>query len=231
MIKINLLDSVTDRARGVAVVEQRVASPFTQTIVMAAAATALLAILIVWDYTSANSEKAKAQAELENQQRIAAQMEAINKERAELEQRTKDIKVRIDAIQKLRDSQQGPGALLTALRDRLASVPGIYLESVSLKGTEVEIKGSSPNERAVTSFGQRFEGSGDLFSNLFIETQRKEVEASAVQNDASDAGNKNAVKRHVMNFTIKFNYKPPSNAVQSTTSAANTSAANQLAQN
>lgn len=230
MIKINLLDSVTDRARGVAIVEQRVANPATQTIVMAVAVTAMLAILIMWDYASANSEKAKAQAELENQQRIAAQMEAVNKERADLEQKTKDIQVRIDAIQKLRDSQQGPGALLTALRDRLSSVPGIYLESVSLKGKEVEIKGSSPNERAVTAFGQRFEGSGDLFSNLFIETQRKDVEGAAVQNAGADAGNKVVIKPQVMNFTIRFIYNPPSRAVQPTTSAAGAPAANQLAQ-
>ena len=35
MIKVNLLDSVTDRAKGVAAVEEKVANPRTQTMLFA----------------------------------------------------------------------------------------------------------------------------------------------------------------------------------------------------
>ena len=91
MIKINLLESVTDRQRGsVAVVEQKVANPRMQTILMAMVVASLLVLGMGYDYVSANSEKAAAQKELENQQRIFAMMQAVNKEQAELAAKTKD---------------------------------------------------------------------------------------------------------------------------------------------
>ena len=43
MIKVNLLDSVTDRAKGVAAVEQKVANPRTQTMLLALVVFGLLA--------------------------------------------------------------------------------------------------------------------------------------------------------------------------------------------
>src|SRR3712207_6559972 len=104
MINVNLLDSVTDRARGVAVVEQKVTNPAMQTLLMGLVTAALLVGGLGYDYVSAGAAKAKAQKDLEEQQRIAAQMAAINKEQAELDKKTKEIQVRIDAIQKLRAS-------------------------------------------------------------------------------------------------------------------------------
>ena len=57
-----------------------------------------------------------------------------------------DINFRIDAIQKLRGSQQGPGAVLADIKARFDSVPGLYLKSVEQKEGELTIKGESPNE-------------------------------------------------------------------------------------
>ena len=73
-------------------------------------------------------------------------MLAVNKEQSELEKKAKDIQGRIDAIKKLRESQQGPSAVLREIKARFDSVPGLYLKSLEQKDGELTIKGISPNE-------------------------------------------------------------------------------------
>jgi Tfp pilus assembly protein PilN len=234
MIKINLLESVTDRQRGsVAVVEQKVANPRMQTILMAMVVASLLVLGMGYDYVSANSEKAAAQKELENQQRIFAQMQAVNKEQAELAAKTKEIQDRIDAIQKLRASQQGPSAVLKAIKDRIDQTPGLYLESVDQKSGDIVIKGNSPSEAAVTRFGQSLEFSSGLFSNLNIETTRKTVdEVAKVTVPAGVTVDTTGPKPEIVNFSIKCVYTPPAPPASTTSSPATASVAptNQVAQ-
>src|SRR6476619_6634660 len=173
MIKINLLESVTDRPQGVAAVEEKVSSPRIQTLLLALTVFGLMVLAMGYDYVSSNMAHAAATKELDNQKRINAQMLAIQKEQMELEKKTKEIQARIDAIKKLRESQQGPTALLQEIKARFDAVPGLYLTSVEKKEGEVTIKGISPNEYAVTKFGQSLEFSNGLFSNLNIETTRE----------------------------------------------------------
>jgi Tfp pilus assembly protein PilN len=154
-------------------------------------------------------------------------MAAVNKEQAELEKKSQEVQARIDAIQKLRASQQGPVALLQELKARIDGVPGIYLENVQQKGEELVIKGNSPNEAAVTMFGRSLEFSSGLFSNLSIETQRKELPVPVT--DASAAPLAQGVqleKPETVDFTIKCNYSP----VKAAPPNASTAASNQVAQ-
>lgn len=227
MIKVNLLESVTERARGVVVVQQKVAHPAMQTVMMALVVTVLLLAGMGYDYVSAGAARGKAQKDLEEQQRIAAQMAAVNKEQAELEKKTKDIQVRIDAIQKLRASQQGPGNILSEIKERIDGIPGLYLEAVEQKGNDLTIKGDSPNEASVTRFGQSLEFSQGRFANLDISTERKEAKIS----DNSSSGNQpdsNDPKPEVVSFTIKCNYAQSGNS--QAVAPANAQAANQVAQ-
>ena len=168
MIKVNLLDSVTDRAKGAAAVEDKVANPRTQTIMLGLIVGVLMVLAVGYDYYSSKRNFELAQQELSNQQAINTQMLAVSKEKEELERKTRDIQSRIDAIQKLRASQQGPGNVLRSVKERIDSIPGLYLESVEQRGSELVVKGSSPNEAAVTRFGQSMEFSSGLFSNLSI---------------------------------------------------------------
>jgi Tfp pilus assembly protein PilN len=226
MIKVNLLDSVTDRARGVAVVEQKVTNPAMQTLMMGLMVLAILVGGMGYDYVSAGAAKTKAQKDLEEQQRIAAQMAAINKEQADLEKKTKDIQVRIDAIQKLRASQQGPGNVLREIKERVDSIPGLYLESVEQRGNDLVIKGDSPNEAAVTRFGQSLEFSQGQFANLDITTERKPVEISAKDTGGAPI-DPDAPKPEVVSFTIKCVYSQSGNAQPAAPAAA---PSNQVAQ-
>lgn len=227
MIKINLLESVTDRSGGVAIVEDRVANPRAQTALLALIVGAMLVLGIGYEYMSSHSARDAAQKELEKQQQIASQMDAINKEQADIEKKTKDIQMRIDAIQKLRASQQGPGDVLRALKERIDSVPGLYLENVENKSGDLVIKGGSPNEASVTRFGQSLEFSSGLFSNLSIETERKVLDKVVVEDP-------NEQKPEIVNFTIKCKYTPTSssapNAGTSTAPSAPKAPSNQIAQ-
>jgi Tfp pilus assembly protein PilN len=207
VIKINLLDSVTDRASAVAYVEDRVASSRTQTFLLALTVMALLVLGMGYDYVSANAQYQSATKELDRQKRINDQMNAVKKEQAELEKKIADINFRVDAIQKLRASQQGPSAVLSEIKARFDAVPGLYLKSVEQKEADLVIKGESPNEASVTRFGQSMEFSSGLFTNLNIETQRETAKL------ASDRGvsfaprpDANVPVPEVVTFTIKCNY-------------------------
>lgn len=232
MIKINLLESITERQAGTAVVvERKVASPVSKLLLMSLAVGALLIAITGWDIVSTQMAKSEAEKELVNQQEIARQLEAVMKEQKELEAKITNIDTRIGAIKKLRASQAGPSAVLESLRERISMTPGIYLDSVEQKGEQLEIKGNSPDEMAVTQFGRSLEFSSGLFSNLGIETQRKDIGSSP---------DPNAAKSEIVNFTIRCAYTPSKsgnlnapttanspNAAQPTTPGAQQSAANQ----
>jgi Tfp pilus assembly protein PilN len=223
MIKINLLESVTERPSGVAMVEDRVASPRVQTLLLALTVFCLLILGVSYDYVSASSAHQTAEDELANQRRINQQMLAVQKEQAELERKTQDIQGRIDAIKKLRESQQGPGAVLRDIKARFDAVPGLYLQSIEQQNGELTIKGESPNEYSVTRFGQSMEFSAGLFSNLIIETER--MPAKVAGTAVAVPGQIAVVVPEVVNFTVRCNYSAPKPAEET---AAN-SAPNQVA--
>lgn len=220
MIKVNLLESITDRPASVAFVEDRVSSARTQTLLLVLTVVALLVLGIGFDYVSANSQHQTAVKNLEKERRINDQMNAVKKEQADLEKKMIDINLRIDAIQKLRASQQGPGSVLAEIKARFDSVPGLYLKSVEQKDAELVIKGESPNEAAVTRFGQSMEFSSGLFSNLNIETQREVPQEAKSGANSAAAAQANAAypQPEVVAFTIKCTYsnqKQPQNSTQS----------------
>lgn len=210
MIKVNLLDSITDRSVGVAFVEDKVSSTRTQTFLLALTVGALLVLGIGYEYVSTSRQYDAAVKELDNQKRINDRMIAVKKEQAELEKKIADINLRVQAIQKLRASQQGPTAVLEEIKARFDSVPGLYLKSIEQKDTELIVKGESPNEAAVTRFGQSMEFSSGLFTNLNIETSREVVQPSkngpTAAAAAAAAVNANMPPPEVVAFTIKCTY-------------------------
>jgi Tfp pilus assembly protein PilN len=214
MIKINLLESVTDRPTGAAMVEARVTSPMVQTILLALTVFSLLVVGVGYDYVSSRSDQAAAQNELENQRRINQQMLAVNKEQAELEKKAQDIQGRIDAIKKLRESQQGPSAVLREIKMRFDSVPGLYLKSLEQKDGELTIKGISPSEAAVTRFGQSLEFSSGLFTNFNIETVREAVQDKSSLDPTGQP-------LEVVSFTLKCSYSAKAQAQPAANSTSN----------
>lgn len=209
MIKINLLNSVTERQNTtVAVVDRKVSSPMSRFVLMSVVVTVMMAAIIGWDVISTQMAKTDAEQQLDEQKRIASELESVENEQKDLEAKIANIDARIGAIKKLRNSQAGPSAVLEALKDRIMMTPGLYLESVEQTGDQMTIKGNSPDEAQVTQFGRSLEFSNGLFSNLSIETQRADVQdqqappkAPTNTNTDPDAG-----KIHIINFTIKCAY-------------------------
>ncbi len=221
MIKINLLDSVTERHAGTtATVERKISSPASQLLMMALAVGFLLTAVVAWDVISSQMAKTDAEQQREEQKRVAVELEAVTKEMAELKQKTDNITARIEAIKKLRDEQAGPSAVLEAMRERIAMVPGVYLASIEQTGEQVTIKGDSPDESAVTQFGRSLEFSSGLFKDLNIETQRKEKPG---QNSAPAAnGAEMPPRQEIVGFTISCKYDPKANASQNAATTAST---------
>ncbi|MFZ0750310.1 MAG: hypothetical protein WAM70_13185, partial [Pyrinomonadaceae bacterium] len=91
MIKVNLLDSITDRSVGVAFVEDKVSNARTQTFLVALTVMALLILGVGYDYVSTNRKHRDAVQELDRQTRINNQMNAVKKEQGELEKKIADI--------------------------------------------------------------------------------------------------------------------------------------------
>jgi Tfp pilus assembly protein PilN len=216
MIKINLLESVTDRPQGVAAVEDKVASPRMQTLFLALTVFGLMIVGMGYDYVSSNSAKAAAEKELAHERQVNEDMLATQKEQMELEKKSKEVQARIEAIKRLRESQQGPNAVLQEIKSRFDAVPGLYLTSIENKDGEITIKGESPNEYSVTKFGQSLEFSNGLFNNLNIETTREEAKLAQSSGTASAAPiDPNAVKPEVIVFTVKAKFGAPKPQSQS----------------
>lgn len=236
MIKINLLDSVTDRSRSVAVVEAKVANPRMRSRMLLFVIAALAFLGMGFDYMSASSAYTTAQADLEREEAIAARMEAIKKEQSELEKKIGEIQVRIDAIKKLRASQQGPVSVLSSINDRLPAVADFRLESIEQKAGELTVQGHSPNEASVTQFGRSLEFSSGLFSNVSIETERKKIEISSMNLKPEEGMiDPSAPKPETVRFKITCKYTPPGSSKvavpsQPAGSAAGQAPANQIAQ-
>ena len=235
MIRVNLLQSVTERHSGaVASVERKVGSPASRLLLMTLAVGFLLSAVIGWDVISTQMAKVDAEKRLEEQKRIATELEAVMKEQKELETKIQAIDARINAIKDLRSKQAGPSAVLEALRERITMTPGIYLDSVEQKGDQLEMKGTSDEETAPTQFGKSLEFSGGLFSNLSIETSRKEDAIQATTASTSSSQPQNPAeqpKRVTFNFTIRCAYTPSKAAQPSGTTTASTTTPSQPQQN
>ncbi len=206
MIKINLLNSVTERQGGaVNSVDRKVSNPASRLLLMCLAVGFLLAAVVGWDVISTQMAKSEANRQLEEQKQIATELEGVLKEQKELEDKIKNIDLRIEAIKNLRASQAGPSAVLDAMRERIIMVPGLYLQSIEQSADQITIKGNSPDESVVTQFGRSLEFSNGLFSNLNIETQRKEI-VNQLASAPKDGGE--APKVELVDFTIKTAYTP-----------------------
>lgn len=223
MIKINLLNSVTERQGGAAVaVDRKISSPGSRLALMSVVVAFLLAAVIGWDVISTQMAKAEAERQLDEQKRIEAELAIVINEQKELEGKIASIDARIEAIKKLRASQAGPSAVLDAMRERIAMTPGLFLENIEQSGDSLVIRGNSPDESQVTQFARSLEFSNGLFSNLNIETVRAEVQnQNAPQNASADS---ETSKVQIVNFTVKATYSPSKaptpNGTNPTTAAA-----------
>ena len=233
MIKINLLNSVTERQTGTVVaVDRKISSAASRLALTSFVVAVLLATVIGWDVISTQMAKTEAERQLDEQKRIAAELEVVMNEQKDLEAKISNIDSRIEAIKKLRSTQAGPSAVLEAMRERIAMVPGLFLESIEQSGDSLVLKGNSPDEAQVTQFGRSLEFSNGLFSNLNIETTRTEIQDQNAVAKVNEKGESATAKMEIVNFTIKCGYtasKAVNGDANPTTASAQGPAANPAA--
>lgn len=208
MIKINLLNSVTERQNGTVVaVDRTISSPNSRLALMSVVVMVLVAAVIGWDVISSQMAKTEAERQLAEQKTIEAELAVVIAEQKELEGKIAGIDARIEAIKKLRASQAGPQAVLDAMRERIAMFPGLYLESIEQGKDGIVVSGSSPDEAQVTQFGRSLEFSNGLFTNLSIETTRNEItNENAPEPKPGENGERPKVA--IVNFKVRTTYTP-----------------------
>lgn len=227
MIKVNLLDSATDKQHSAAALETRVANPRTQGKLFILAIGFLAVLAAGFHWMSVNAAHERAQQDLQREQETARQMAEIKKEIDDLNEKTKAVQTRIDVIKQLRNSQEGPVAVLSAINDRLPKVANFHLSGIEQKGGQLMITGDSPSEAAVTQFGRSLEFSSGLFTDMSIEIERKPLEYAK---DAQPSDAQPVEKIETIGFKLSCKYNAPTAPTAAADKGGDDAAKQQVAQ-
>ncbi len=120
----------------------------------------------------------------------------------------------LDNLITLRQRQPAAHQLLSDLNQRWPQDPSWYISEINVKGANVEIKGKTKNEQAITSFAKSLEFSNGLFTGILT---RNNVEGNP-PNSAPQQQNQ-PPPSSVIEFTILSTYAPlatPGKAVTTT---------------
>jgi len=109
----------------------------------------------------------------------------------------------LDNLITLRQRQPAAHQLLSDLNQRWPQDPTWYISEINVKGANVEIKGKTKNEQAITSFAKSLEFSNGLFIGILT---RNNVEGNS-PNSAPQQQNQ-PPRSSVIEFTILSTYAP-----------------------
>ena len=109
----------------------------------------------------------------------------------------------LDNLINLRNRQPATHQLLTDLNQRWPQEPTWYISELTVRGANVEIKGKTKNEQAITSFAKSLEFSGGLFSGILT---RNNVANNSFGVSTSHA--QQLSSSSVIEFTITSTYAP-----------------------
>ncbi len=161
MIKINLLEMPKEKeAKAIAVK----AAPPVSSIVILGIIIVIIGIIIagIWWYQT-NSELVASQKQLDDARKELKELEPYIKEVVLFEKKKNTLAAKKDAIDLLRKSRSMPVHILDEISKSLPQF--LWLETVTVKGNLLEIKGSCTNKLDPSSFVNNLEQS-DFFSNV-----------------------------------------------------------------
>jgi hypothetical protein len=161
--------------------------------------------------------------------RISSNIEAEKQTAAQLKQATEDyesskknfgmFRSLLDNLISLRQRQPATHQLLRDLDTRWPRDASWYVAEVNVKGTNVEIKGRTRNEQAITAFAKTLEFSDGLFSNILTNNN---VAGTSLTGTSATATPQSS---NVIEFTVRANYSPMKTPGQVGTTATEASAA------
>jgi Tfp pilus assembly protein PilN len=224
MIRVNLLEGTAEHR--VSVQKTKVAARRGQQLFMLASALLIFAIAIGVDHLWTNNAHAEAQTELDREQEEAKKLESDIQRKNELEAELKQVEERIKVIKQLRAEQKGPVAMMSAINERMpAGQADFRLETITQKGSHLQIIGSSLNQQVIADFSRQLEFSNGLFTSLMLSIEGQEVKSDDVADrkeaDKSEGDKKDPNKRsvasqpeggeraRVFKFTIDCDYNKP----------------------
>ena len=210
MIRVNLLEGTAEQR--VSLQKTKVAARRGQQLFMLAAAVFILVIVIFVDHMWTNNAHAAAKAELEVEEAEAKKLEANVKRKEELEAEMKQLDERIKIIKQLRAEQKGPVAMLSEINKRMpGALADFRLLSITQKGDQVQIIGTSLDQQVIANFAKQLEFSNNLFTGLKLSVEGKEVKADKVPTMEDPGDKKPSAEETVrlFQFTIDCNYNKP----------------------
>jgi Tfp pilus assembly protein PilN len=161
--------------------------------------------------------------------RISSNIEAEKQTAAQLKQATEDyesskknfgmFRSLLDNLISLRQRQPATHQLLRDLDTRWPRDASWYVAEVNVKGTNVEIKGRTRSEQAITAFAKTLEFSDGLFTNILTNNN---VAGTSLTGTSATATPQSS---NVIEFTVRANYSPMKTPGQVGTTATEASAA------
>ena len=144
--------------------------------------------------------------------RISSNIETEKQTTAQLRQATEDyesskknfgmFRSLLDNLISLRQRQPATHQLLRDLDIRWPRDASWYVAEVNVKGTNVEIKGRTRNEQAITAFAKTLEFSDGLFTNILTNNN---VAGTSLTGTSATAMPQSS---NVTEFTVRANYSP-----------------------
>jgi len=164
---------------------------------------AALALLIAL-FVDNSVEALRLQAHIDNETAIAQKLAQANSDYESSKANFAAFQSLLDNLIALRQRQPATHQLLTDLNQRWPSETSWYVREINVKGANVEIKGKTKNEQAITSFAKSLEFSEGLFSGILT---RNNV-ANNSGNMATSPAAQQVPSSSMIEFTITSTYAP-----------------------
>ncbi len=172
MIRVNLIGGAEGRrasgfSRFLSVPPEQRAALFGVTVIMATA------IAVAGYWWSLDQTRRRLDADIAVQDAQLVQLQEASRLVLAAEAREKDLRERVDLIERLRAAQRAPVALLEAVS--LSLPDGLWLMELKQTGASVRIEGRAESLTALTDFVDRLQNSGRFVQALDIVTTNMEA--------------------------------------------------------
>lgn len=137
-----------------------------------------------------NNEIKEKDRQIAAAQKEADELEAILQEVDDYERKKASLQNKIQVISDLKANQQGPVRIMDEISRALPQL--LWLESLEMKGRQIEIKGQAFNPNAVANFIENLDKVPEFQEPVLLDMPQK---------------------RDLYGFTVRFNYAPVAKAV------------------
>jgi hypothetical protein len=187
-----------------------------------AVASILLPFVIALAFLTAlfvdNSVEAlQLQTHIDEETAIAQKLAEANSDYESSKANFEEFRSLLDKLIALRNRQPATHQLFTDLNDRWPREQTFYVSEINVKGPNVEIKGKTKNEQAITSFAKSLEFSNGLFTGIL--TRTNVANSSGVTTQPA----RQLSSSSLIEFTITSTYSPLALPNKTTTPTTTTS--------